>query len=133
MNKIVYTTLLAITLSGCAGSASTGNYGYYTVDLKNRSLCEGSELNGAHCYPLAMIIPSFNEVHIAKAYGIQPATMQWSTNQFIDILLKPDNGLYQAERTSETTFRLPDIEATRTAYYYIKHEHYLLYESNKRR
>lgn len=128
MNRYTVSVVLALLLSGCASTYDSADYGFYTVDLNNNNLCKGTESNGVMCYPLAMIEPSYHEFDIARAYQIKPDDMQWSTKDFISILLQPESSLYSAEKLSDTIYRIPKNHATDTAYYYIKYEHYRLYE-----
>lgn len=133
MNKLIFGIILTSHLAGCAGNQSTSYYGYYTVDLEHNNFCDGPDNTGVLCYPLEMIELSFHEHDIARAYQIKPKSMIWSTDDFVEVLLRPESQLYSAEQRSDTVYQIPKNHASETAYRYIKHEYYMLYETNKRR
>jgi|GEM_PF-1366787 len=117
------TLITILALSGCANGPA-GLQRFYMLDLDSTSLCR----NYSHeCYDLELIIPSYNDDRIGRAYQLEPVPMIMSTEQLTQLLLQTDKRWYSATLEEDGRYRLPANYQTDTVFRYLSHEYWDMY------
>lgn len=121
--KVLTTLSICILMAGCASLVRGPDF--YTLDLERTQICYGDSGN---CLNLELIIPSYYEGEIARAYK-QPFTADsWNVPQLVELMLAPPGQLYEAIQIDEYRYRLPHNDATFSVWYYLEQEQLQLYE-----
>jgi hypothetical protein len=127
--KLRFFALACMLASGCS-TTSLQDSGAYTLDLERSQLCYSGN---NRCLNLELIIPSYNETHIARAYGLPATSASWNVRDLVQLMLAPPNGQYEARQISDYRYELPRNYATNTVWDYLMLEQHQLYEGNATR
>ncbi|GGK58587.1 hypothetical protein GCM10007941_05950 [Amphritea balenae] len=80
---------------------------------------------------MSLISPSYRENEIAKAYGMARQNYSWSPKELAKIVLNPPDDSYQAERLSNTTYRVPPTYAKHLVWDVLSWEDFILYNDEE--
>ena len=111
-------------LSGCITAPQMLPGDRYLVDTEQGMMC-----HVGRCYYLSLIQPSFDELRIARAYGLPVQNYSWSTEQLVKLMLQPPGEAYPVTRLSDTEYSLPINTMTEAAYLVLEDEYNQLYKS----
>lgn len=114
---------LVVALSGCANPPRTLTGDSYLIDTERGLMCHVTE-----CYYLDLVNASFDELEVAKAFGLPVKAYSWTTSQFVTLLVEPPQGLYSVAVLSETEYQLPKNPATDAAFNLLYKEDLLIYK-----
>lgn len=125
-SSIVVCVLLSGFMQGCLEQNSRPLDQYiYLIDMQRGELCTE---HTRECYNFSLIGPSYNEVIIAKAYGLGAKTFSWGGRELAELMLNPPKQQYQVQTLSEGKYRLPGNHATHSVWDVLALEYYILYE-----
>lgn len=124
--KPLFTLIACAVATGCSVAPVEHN-DTYTLDLERSQLCYSGN---NRCLNLELIIPSYNETHIARAYGLPPTNASWNVRELVQLMLAPPGEQYRAVQVSDFRYELPRTHATNTLWDYLMLEQYQLYEGN---
>lgn len=121
--KIITSILVVLMLTACnAKPLKVLPSDRYLVDLEVGLMCRHMD-----CYDLSLIIPSFHEMRVIKAYELDASILSWSEEALVEILLNPPGNQYQVTQLSEVEFDLPANPQTDVIYDLLRDEFNLLY------